>query len=485
MVVHAQTDVDAHAGTSREDLYHILGTSRDCSAAQVRRAYLEQSQRWHPDRNPGDDKAAQRFEAVKTAYQVLRDTTLRAVYDESGFAGLDAVASVESRYERVKKALDELKQPDAGTANSEELAFWGLDTGNFFLLEGSSAPTDPEQVSVTEDAATDARPRSVPEAIANLSHPDEGYRYYAVWWLSRFRVREATGALIDVLRCSTDRTSLGGYPLRRRAALALGNIGALEALEALQEALDHSSDWHVRHRAAEAIAKILMQHPTHIPSESLMEALLVRLEQYQHEEVINDPVAAVPPGFDLSSLDDAKRARLLQIFAKRQVDEARARRRTQTPTLGVDMESAAMQEPYEWLLKALGYVAARLRVDEASWARLGDRILAAMRPLVHHPIPLVQYAAHKALYQATGERAHLQALQRGLEFGAEHHFSQRVLVRDLGELGQLESAEAIASCAMVENSFKVFALRQIMQRSQLDLAHPSVEPLFHLLDELL
>ncbi|KAF6000755.1 hypothetical protein F1559_003018 [Cyanidiococcus yangmingshanensis] len=423
---------------------------------------------------------------IKAAYEVLRDATLRAVYDEAGFAGLDAVISVQSRYERMKKALEALRQPDENAASSEELAFWGLDTGSLFLLEGGAdVAAEPEQVSMSDDQVTNARPRSIPEAIANLSHPDEGYRYYAVWWLSRFRVREATSALINVLRHSRDRTSLGGYPLRRRAALALGNIGALEALEALEEALDGSADWHVRHRAAEAIAKILMQHSEYVPSERLVEALLIRLEQFQHETTSNDSAAMTPPGFDLSALDDAKRARLLEIFAKRQADEARARRRTQTPTLGVDMNSAAMQEPYEWLLKALGYSAARLRLNEASWARLKERVLAAMRPLIHHPVPLVQYAAHKALYQATGERVHLQALQRGLAFGAEHHFSQRVLVRDLGELGQLESAEAIASCAMVENSFKVFALRQIMQRSGLELAHPSLEPLFLLLDELL
>jgi len=473
-------------GVAREDLYRVLGATRDSSPAEIRRAFLEQSQRWHPDRNPGDERASERFEAVKTAYQVLRDATLRAAYDEAGFAGLDAVISVESRHERMKDALKEVQQLERDNASTEELAFWGLDGSNLALLEGAEpvVPSDGGASSAV-DQPTDARPRSVAEAIANLNHPDEGYRYYAVWWLSRFRVREAADALVAVLRHSTDRTALGGYPLRRRAALALGNLGALEALTFLQEALGNDEDWHLRHRAAEAIAKILMQQPSYMPNSQLTEALLSRLETFQSEAHNETESVTLPPGFDLSTLDEAKRARLLEIFAKRRADEARARRSTQTPTLGVDLQSAMMQEPYEWLLKALGYVAGRMRSDPAVWARYEDRFVSAMRPLTKHPVPLVQYAAHKAMYQATGKVEHLHALHGALEFGAEHHFSQRVLVRDLGELGQLESASAIANCAMVENSFKVFAIRQIIQRCNLQLTHSALDPLFHLLDDLL
>ncbi|MBF2096979.1 MAG: HEAT repeat domain-containing protein [Gloeomargaritaceae cyanobacterium C42_A2020_066] len=93
------------------------------------------------------------------------------------------------------------------------------------------------------------------EAIANLCHPDLSLRYYAAWWLGRFQVREGLEALLAALGDEEDRTALGGYPLRRNAARALGNLGDRRAVPALVEALA-CTDFYVREAAAVALGNL-------------------------------------------------------------------------------------------------------------------------------------------------------------------------------------------------------------------------------------
>jgi phycocyanobilin lyase subunit alpha len=100
----------------------------------------------------------------------------------------------------------------------------------------------------------DAQPLTVEQAIANLSGPDFGSRYYAAWWLGRFRVRSqaAVEALIATLTDKSDRTPDGGYPLRRNSARALAKLGDSQAVPALLECLS-CTDYYVREAAAQAL----------------------------------------------------------------------------------------------------------------------------------------------------------------------------------------------------------------------------------------
>lgn len=93
---------------------------------------------------------------------------------------------------------------------------------------------------------------TVEEAIAQLASPDLSQRYYAAWWLGRFRVKEAVPALITALRDESDRTELGGYPLRRNAARALGQIGDPQAIPELIACLA-VADFQLRAAAATAL----------------------------------------------------------------------------------------------------------------------------------------------------------------------------------------------------------------------------------------
>lgn len=95
---------------------------------------------------------------------------------------------------------------------------------------------------------------TVEQAIVNLQHEELGRRYYAAWWLGRFKVSEpaAVDALIAALDDESDRTEDGGYPLRRNAARALGKLGDKRAVEPLIKCLD-SDDVYVREAAAQSL----------------------------------------------------------------------------------------------------------------------------------------------------------------------------------------------------------------------------------------
>jgi len=66
------------------DPYQILGVSRGATEADLKRAYLRAAKAYHPDMNPGDKAAQQRFQKVAQAYDTLRDPQRRAAFDASG-----------------------------------------------------------------------------------------------------------------------------------------------------------------------------------------------------------------------------------------------------------------------------------------------------------------------------------------------------------------------------------------------------------------
>jgi molecular chaperone DnaJ len=75
---------------SKADYYEVLGVSRDASDQDLKSAYRKLAMKFHPDRNPGDHAAEEKFKQASEAYQVLCDADKRAAYDRYGHAGVGA-----------------------------------------------------------------------------------------------------------------------------------------------------------------------------------------------------------------------------------------------------------------------------------------------------------------------------------------------------------------------------------------------------------
>lgn len=257
---------------------------------------------------------------------------------------------------------------------------------------------------------------TVEQAIANLNHEDLSLRYYAAWWLGRFRVSlpAAIDALIAALEDEDYRTELGDYPLRRNAARALGKLGSRRAVSGLIRCLD-CSDYYVREAAAQSLG--MLGDPACIP------ALM--------------PLLA---GGVAAAVEVPGRPHLTQ--------------------------------PYEAVLEALGSLKATATVD-------------LIQLFLEHPAARVQYAALRAMYQLTQDDAYGQRLVQALE-GSDLKL-RRVALADLGAIGYLPAADAIAHAA-AENSFKLFALKGLLEHqldpAALDLSDAAIR-VMNLMDALL
>jgi molecular chaperone DnaJ len=73
---------------AKRDYYQVLGVGRDADADQIKKAYRKLALRYHPDRNPGDNGAEEKFKEATEAYEVLRDPERRSQYDRFGHAGV-------------------------------------------------------------------------------------------------------------------------------------------------------------------------------------------------------------------------------------------------------------------------------------------------------------------------------------------------------------------------------------------------------------
>ncbi len=69
---------------SYQDYYRVLGVNKQATEQEIKKAYRKLAQKWHPDKNPEDSKAAERFKEINEAYQVLSDPQKRTQYDQFG-----------------------------------------------------------------------------------------------------------------------------------------------------------------------------------------------------------------------------------------------------------------------------------------------------------------------------------------------------------------------------------------------------------------
>lgn len=78
---------------AKRDYYEILSVSKGASVDDIKKAYRRLAIKYHPDKNPGNREAEEKFKEATEAYEVLADTQKRQAYDQFGFAGLEVMGA--------------------------------------------------------------------------------------------------------------------------------------------------------------------------------------------------------------------------------------------------------------------------------------------------------------------------------------------------------------------------------------------------------
>src|SRR6202050_4693832 len=73
------------SSTPKQDYYDLLGVPRKAAVKEIRAEYRKAARKYHPDLNPGDKSAEEKFKQIQEAYEILSDSKKRQMYDQFGF----------------------------------------------------------------------------------------------------------------------------------------------------------------------------------------------------------------------------------------------------------------------------------------------------------------------------------------------------------------------------------------------------------------
>ena len=79
---------------AKRDYYEVLGVEKSADQDAIKKAYRKLAVKYHPDRNPGDKEAEEKFREATEAYEVLSDDKKRPIYDQYGFAVYTAIRAL-------------------------------------------------------------------------------------------------------------------------------------------------------------------------------------------------------------------------------------------------------------------------------------------------------------------------------------------------------------------------------------------------------
>ena len=151
---------------ARKDPYEVLGVARNASEDAIRKAYRQLARRFHPDVNPGDSGAEDRFKEISEAYSVLSDPEKRRNYDEFGEVALEGGFDAD-KARRAREAFSQrfggagfpgFEGSASGGAGPEDVRFGGLEDlfSDLFSRRGwREAPRERHGVDVEADLELD------------------------------------------------------------------------------------------------------------------------------------------------------------------------------------------------------------------------------------------------------------------------------------------------------------------------------------------
>src|SRR5258706_9460693 len=111
---------------AKRDFYEVLGVGRNATEAEIKKAYRQMALKYHPDKNPGNKEAEEKFKEAASAYEVLSDKEKRQKYDQFGHQGVGSSAAGNGGYGGMK--MEEIFQKFGDIfcgAKSFLKFFWG------------------------------------------------------------------------------------------------------------------------------------------------------------------------------------------------------------------------------------------------------------------------------------------------------------------------------------------------------------------------
>jgi molecular chaperone DnaJ len=125
-----------------KDLYGVLGVAKTASADEIKKTYRKLARRYHPDVNPGNKDAEERFKAISFAYDVLSDPDKRKIYDEFGVQGLQTGFDAE----RARAYAEQARSAGYWGGGTGSTGAWGREAnledifGDLFGAETRAGP---------------------------------------------------------------------------------------------------------------------------------------------------------------------------------------------------------------------------------------------------------------------------------------------------------------------------------------------------------